>query len=557
MNPSFSCLPILACRTGVRWFCAALGFVALVLPAGAATDLWSLACQQTNVHRFSVYFELRDHSNYESNKVDEAIGWCRSNGVTKVYLESFRDDQTISRSVMATAKKRFMMAGLEVAGGMATTSVETNCPSSVKCYSEAEGQGRILGMSKFAAGLFDHVIMDDFFYTDCVCDMCVAPLQTRQFKIEHRTFSFAKETLGQLRGDLMFRVSQHLVVDAARAVNPAVKLTLKFPNWHDKYHARGYDVIRQTELFDQIWVGTETRNFDDCVDWIAGTPPYAGYFLMRWLGSIAGEKVGGGWFDWIHADPPTYLEQARQTILGGARETILFAYGGLHIQNDTNGCANPPVVYHPIESVAALRQNIPELLQVAAQVRSHKAVGIAAYKPANAGPTLTNETNVFSFVGMLGLPLAPCHLFPSDARAAFFSTHALKDAEFPGKLQTFIASGRPVLITEGLRASLASLQNIGSSNVFVLGMNTNAPNAAPLFPMDASQLDAIRKPLLRPFHVSFSAPARVGLYLFEPNSFVVENFNSTNVVVNLNGQTIPIAARGWVPMFAPAKPKSP
>ena len=35
---------------------------------------------------------------------------------------------------------------------------------------------------------------------------------------------------------------------------------------------------------------------------------------------------------------------------------------------------------------------------------------------------------MFDFVGMLGVPLVPCHEFPADAPAAFFSVHALKDA---------------------------------------------------------------------------------------------------------------------------------
>jgi hypothetical protein len=50
---------------------------------------------------------------------------------------------------------------------------------------------------------------------------------------------------------------------------------------------------------------------------------------LRWLGGIGGAKCGGGWYDWLGTTERTYIEQARQTILGGARESMLFCYGGL------------------------------------------------------------------------------------------------------------------------------------------------------------------------------------------------------------------------------------
>jgi uncharacterized protein (DUF427 family) len=48
----------------------------------------------------------------------------------------------------------------------------------------------------------------------------------------------------------------------------------------------GYEVIRETADFDHIWVGTETRDYQN-KQW-GGTPQYEGYFIMRWLGGIGG-----------------------------------------------------------------------------------------------------------------------------------------------------------------------------------------------------------------------------------------------------------------------------
>ena len=152
-------------------------------------------------------------------------------------------------------------------------------------------------------------------------------------------------------------------------MNPNVKVIIKYPQWYDQFHNRGYEVLRETEDFDRIWVGTEVRDYDD-KEW-GGTPPYEAYFIMRWLGGIGAEKCGGGWYDPYGTTEKTYLEQARQTILGGARESTLFCYGSLQ---EGTGPRN----------VEVLREHIPELLRVADQVRQRQVVGIAAYKPANS-----------------------------------------------------------------------------------------------------------------------------------------------------------------------------
>ncbi len=90
---------------------------------------------------------------------------------------------------------------------------------------------------------------------------------------------------------------------------------------------------------------------------------YEGYFLMRWLGDVGGDKTGGGWYDWLGTSPPYYVEQARQNyFLAGAKETLLFCYGGL---NPAAKSTYPPSIPWPTDTgevdTAALRANLPEL----------------------------------------------------------------------------------------------------------------------------------------------------------------------------------------------------
>ena len=167
-------------------------------------------------------------------------------------------------------------------------------------------------------------------------------------------------------------------------------------------------------------------------------------------------------------------------------------------------------------------------------------VGVAAYKPANSHPE--NEARVFDFVGMLGLPLVPCHEFPTEARAAFFSVHALKDPGFGGQLQRFVRAGKPVLLTDGLAARLTNQVDLTAQNVQVLPVEGDPKS---LLALSQEVLDRLREPLLRPLETSLRAPNQVGLYLFTDGSWVIENFNDQPAEVELNGRRIAVEARGW------------
>jgi hypothetical protein len=323
----------------------------------------------------------------------------------------------------------------------------------------------------------------------------------------------------------MLRLSQDRILGPAKHINPRVRIIIKYPQWYDRFHERGYDVLLETAAFDRIWVGTEVRDYADS-RW-GGTVPYEGYFIMRWLGGIGGPKCGGGWFDWLGTTERTYLEQARQTILAGARESFLFCYGGL--QGDTGP-----------KDVAALRANIPELFAAARAVASHPIAGVAAYKPGNSHPEV--EPRVFDFVGMMGVPLVPGHEFPTNASAAFFSIHALKNPALATKLAAFIARGRPVLVTDGLVARLAGRVNLDRPNVRILAVNRNPKS---LLELDQAALDDLRGFLLRPWKLTVKAPNRVGLYWFRDGSWVVENFNDAPVAVELNGRRFSVPAREW------------
>jgi hypothetical protein len=514
-----------------------LGAIAVALVCGGpvlAEDqrvpgLWDIARAKQGIHRFSTLFtaqQVRDHLSTESG-IDAAIDWCRKTAVTKVYVEVFRSGYQARREALQHAKERFQAAGFEVSGCVTTTDIgkQSTLWKGISCYTDKATQERLQAIFEYAARLFDETMIDDFWFTDCQCPQCDAARKARTVTVGERTYPVASDTWEDYRCELMVRLSQERLLAAARRVNPKARLIIKYPQWYEQFHERGYEVLRETADFDRIWVGTETRDYGD-KHW-GGTPQYEAYFIMRWLGGIGGPKCGGGWYDPYGTTERTYLEQARQTVLGGAHESMLFCYGSL-------------LEHTGPKNIETLRQNIPELLAVAKEVGRRRIIGVAAYKPANSHPE--KERRVFDFVGMLGLPLVPCHEFPADAPAAFFSVHAMKDPDLPAKLARFIASGKPVLLTDGLVEQLAGKVNLTAANVQMIPVRGEPKR---LLSLSQKELDALRTPLLQPLGSSFRAASRVALYLFADGSWVIENFNDAPVVVELAGNQQRVAGRGW------------
>ncbi|MGB2615000.1 MAG: hypothetical protein WBE06_09875 [Phycisphaerae bacterium] len=511
-------------------YCAGPAFASSAAQGAGTTSLWALARSKQPVHRFSTLLtaqDVRDRLSTEEG-IHSAMDWCKKTAVTKVYIEVFRDGYQAERAALEHIKKRFVAAGFTVSGCVTTTQVGRVSTGwkEISCYTDPATQEKLQGIFEYAASLFDEIMIDDFWFTDCACPECDAARRAKTVTVGRRTSPVAGDTWEDYRRDLMIRLSHERVLGPSKRVNPKARLIIKYPQWYDNFHERGYEVLRETADFDRIWVGTEIRDWQD-KQW-GGTVQYEAYFIMRWLGGIGGAKCGGGWYDWLGTTERTYVEQARQTVLAGARESLLFCYGGL--QRDTGP-----------KDIEALRSNLPELLAVAEQVQRRPLIGIAAYKPPNSHPE--GEARVFDFVGMLGLPLVPCHEFSAEAPAAFFSVHALKDADLAVKLSAFIAAGKPVLVTDGLVQRLAGKVDLAGPNVHVLPVKGQPKS---LLQLSESELNSMRAPLLRALQTSLLAPNRVALYLFGDGSWVVENFNDEPATVELNGKRLTVGARGWV-----------
>jgi len=478
-------------------------------------QLFKLAKENKDAVVFSTLFIAQDVRDYLSTPagLDNAVKWCKETGLTRVFIETFRGGYYADKETILRAKERFLKEGLDVAGCVTTVNVGKKGVGgwgATSCYTSQATLDEMEKIFELSASLFDTVMIDDFLFTECECEDCIN--------------ARGEQTWAKFRSDLMVKVSRENILKPAKNVNPNVKLIIKYPLWYDSFQDRGYEIVRETKDYDQIWVGTETRDYDYKVR-PGGEVQYNAFFIMRWLSGIGGEKAGGGWVDALGTTQKTYLEQARQTILGNGKEVMLFHYGDLI--RDSNFYDKKPGT--PKKNILALRNEMPGLIELAKIIKDKPLQGIHMPKLPNSEPF--NEKYIFSFFGMLGLPLVPDHIIDSKAKSAIFTVHALKEPGFSGKLAETLNAGHTVLITDQLAKLLSNQVILEHKDLTILKVGGDPKN---LLDLKRQDLKVIRDKLMAPLGLKFDAPNKVSLYLLGENLVIIENFNDENAAVSLD-----------------------
>jgi len=457
------------------------------------------------MHIFSTLFDAKsvDSELRTEEGCIEAVKWCRETGVTKVYIESFRK-VFVEREQLIKLRDFFEEEGFEVDG--CVTPVGFPKPdtkySEVGCMSYLPNCELLEEIFKRTASVFDTIMIDDFWFTSCDCDDCKKAAGNR--------------SLNEYHNDIIHELSINRIIKPAKEVNPNCKIIIKYPNWYDIFYSGwnlgGYDVIRQTEIFDYIWAGNETREPDN--DYWGRYPQTAAAYIMGWDLKLGGEKCMGGWYDHFGTLPPTYLEQARNTIIGGAKESLLFCYKQLHESKDG------------IRNLNALRPEIEDLHKLAYLIENKKNIGVSVPKKPNADAE--SEKYIAGMYAMLGIPVEPEVELDNKAKAVILGSQAIKYQNIRIYAQNMLEAGRTVAFTEG----------------FLNYTNFDAPTESIIFKPNGDiwnltkipqkELDFMRNILTAPFGVKLSAPSKVSLSLFDDDMEIIQNFNDFDVNIKLD-----------------------
>ncbi|MBN2369616.1 MAG: hypothetical protein JXO72_03940 [Vicinamibacteria bacterium] len=382
--------------------------------------------------------------------------------IDKVYIETHRDMILVDEATIAKARKFFESRGIRTAGGITLTVNERNRFQTF-CYTNPEHRARVRRIAEHTARLFDEVILDDFFFTNCKCESCIAAKKDRGWT--------------EFRLGLMEEAARDLVIGPARAVNPRVKLVIKYPNWYEHYQGLGYNLEAEPPIFDAVYTGTETR---DPVMTQQHLQQYQSYLIFRYLENVKPGGNGGGWVDTAGIRSlDRYAEQLWLTLFAKAPEITLFdlrqlldpvheslrsAWQGSGTSFDFDAMMQsdrqPGAVTTPRTTMARAAGYTFEKVD-AFLGKLGRPVGVKSYKPYHS----TGEDFLHNFLGMIGVPMDIQPEFPSDAPTVFLSESAGLDATITAKIQTQLQKGKTVVITSGL---LRALQGKGIEDIVEL-----------------------------------------------------------------------------------------
>jgi hypothetical protein len=412
---------------------------------------------------FKVAIYARAYEVRQMNDLDklETIWTTISNQVhvDKIYLETHRDMIVVDEQTIEKAKKFFSSHGVKTAGGITLTVSEMNRFETF-CYSNPEHRKKVKEIVEFTARHFDEIILDDFFFTDCKCELCIK--------------AKGEQSWTDFRLKQMTEAAQSLVIGPAKAVNPKVKVVIKYPNWYEHFQGLGFNLKTEPPLFDGIYTGTETRSPDAAGQHLQ---QYLGYLIFRYFENIRPGGNGGGWVDtggMTYMD--RYAEQLWLTLFAKAPEITLFdfrqiqrtirpadrsSWQGQKTSFDFDEMMKPILMKDgkPVTPTTVARTSGYTFEKADKFLRQlGKPIGIQSYRPYNA----TGEDFLHNYLGMVGIPVDLKPEFPTEPRMILLTESAKFDTDIIKKIKERLIAGKDVTITSGL---LRALQGKGIEDI--------------------------------------------------------------------------------------------
>jgi hypothetical protein len=428
--------------------------------------LLSAYAQQTPFYKnftVSVYttaYSVRDMA--DQKKLEEKWNLIsRQIKIDKIYLETHRDNVVVDEKTLESAIRFFKSKGLKVTGGITYTVNERNNFETF-CYSNPEHRKKVKEIAEYTARHFDEFILDDFFFTNCKCDLCIkakGDMSWTDFRLKQMT-----------------EAASDLVINPAKAINPKVKVIIKYPNWYEHFQGLGFNLETEPAIFDGIYTGTETR---DPVITDQHLQQYESYLIIRYFDNIAPGRNGGGWVDpgaSLYMD--RYAEQFWLTLFAKAPEITMFDYGQIQmpvsqgLRGSWQGSQTSfdfDAMMKPVQSADG--KAIPATFARAAGIAFEQVdkflallgnpVGVKSYRPFHA----IGEDFLQNFLGMIGIPMDISPTFPTEGKMILLTESAKFDPLLVQKIRTRIQSGKDVMITTGL---LRALQGKGIEDIVEL-----------------------------------------------------------------------------------------
>ena len=511
--------------------------------------------------------------------------------VDKIYLETHRDLLVVEDATLEQAKKFFHDRGIETAGGITYTINEANSFETF-CYSNPEHRKMVQKIAEHTAKHFDEFILDDFFFTSCKSDIEIKAKGMQSwtdYRLKLMTeagrdlvLKPAKKVNPQVKviikypnwydhfQGLGFNLEEGPqlfdgVWTGTETRDPA-------GNQHLQNHL-SYNIIR---YFDNLRPGYNGGGWVDVGGLNMGMDRYAEQLHLTMLAK-APEIILFAYHQLLDVK----LSPKYRTPWQGMGTSFNYDEVTAPIRLEDGSLVEPTTM---ARIAGVVLKQTDKLIH-----KLGNPVGIKSYKPFHAA----GDDFLQNYLGMIGLPMAMRPVFPEDQQVVLLTAQAAQDTEIMAKIKRQLQSGRDVVVTSSLLKAIpekltevaelrctdlkALVNDFGrygqsgrdllipqvqyytndawemvsagrpltggvsgypillrapyaTGNLYVLTIPDDMGN---LYDFPANALNEIRRIMSKDIGVCLEAPPKVGLFVYDNKTLVVENFNDEPVEVRI------------------------
>ena len=511
--------------------------------------------------------------------------------VDKIYLETHRDLLVVEDATLEQAKKFFHDRGIETAGGITYTINEANSFETF-CYSNPEHRKMVQKIAEHTAKHFDEFILDDFFFTSCKSDIEIKAKGMQSwtdYRLKLMTeagrdlvLKPAKKVNPQVKVIIKYpNWYDHFQglgfnLEEGPQLFDGVWTGTETRDPAGNQHLQNYLSYNIIRYFDNLRPGYNGGGWVDVGGLNMGMDRYAEQLHLTMLAK-APEIILFAYHQLLNVK----LSPKYRTPWQGMGTSFNYDEVTAPIRLEDGSLVEPTTM---ARIAGVVLKQTDKLIH-----KLGNPVGIKSYKPFHAA----GDDFLQNYLGMIGLPMDMRPVFPEDQQVVLLTAQAAQDTEIMAKIKRQLQSGRDVVVTSSLlkdinekltevaelrctdlKALVNDFGRYGQSgrdllipqvqyytndawemvsagrpltggvsgypillrapyatgNLYVLTIPDDMGN---LYDFPANALNEIRRIMSKDIGVCLEAPSKVGLFVYDNKTLVVENFNDEPVEVRI------------------------
>ena len=511
--------------------------------------------------------------------------------VDKIYLETHRDLLVVEDATLEQAKKFFHDRGIETAGGITYTINEANSFETF-CYSNPEHRKMVQKIAEHTAKHFDEFILDDFFFTSCKSDIEIKAKGMQSwtdYRLKLMTeagrdlvLKPAKKVNPQVKVIIKYPnwydhfQSLGFNLEEGPQLFDGVWTGTETRDPAGNQHLQNYLSYNIIRYFDNLRPGYNGGGWVDVGGLNMGMDRYAEQLHLTMLAK-APEIILFAYHQLLDVK----LSPKYRTPWQGMGTSFNYDEVTAPIRLEDGSLVEPTTM---ARIAGVVLKQTDKLIH-----KLGNPVGIKSYKPFHAA----GDDFLQNYLGMIGLPMDMRPVFPEDQQVVLLTAQAAQDTEIMAKIKRQLQSGRDVVVTSSLLKAIpekltevaelrctdlkALVNDFGrygqsgrdllipqvqyytndawemvsagrpltggvsgypillrapyaTGNLYVLTIPDDMGN---LYDFPANALNEIRRIMSKDIGVCLEAPPKVGLFVYDNKTLVVENFNDEPVEVRI------------------------